>query len=48
VLGRETGETIAMGSLPLHSNELPLRPVFLELDGTTKSPDSFLGPVGKN
>jgi len=32
----------------LHCNELPLRHVFLELDGTTKSPDSFSGPVGKN
>ena len=31
----------------LHCNELPLRHVFLELEGTTKSPDSFLGPVGK-
>jgi len=31
----------------LHCNELPLRHVFLELDGTTISPDSFLGPVGK-
>jgi len=31
----------------LHCNELPLRHVFLELDGTTKSPDSFSGPVGK-
>jgi len=31
----------------LHCNELPLRHVFLELGGTTKSPDSFSGPVGK-
>ena len=31
----------------LHCSELPLRHVFLELDGTTKSPDSFSGPVGK-
>jgi len=31
----------------LHCNELPLRHVFLELYGTTKSPDSFSGPVGK-
>ena len=31
----------------LHCNELPLRHVFPELDGTTKSPDSFSEPVGK-
>ena len=31
----------------LHCNELPLRHVFLELDGTTKSPDSFSGPLRK-
>ena len=31
----------------LHTNELPLRHVFTMLDGTTKSPDSFSGPIGK-
>jgi len=31
----------------LHCNKLPLTHVFLELDGTTKCPDSFSGPVGK-
>ena len=30
----------------LHTNELPLRHVFTNLDGTTKSPDSFSGPIG--
>ena len=30
----------------LHTNELPLRPVFMEIDGTTKSPDAFSGPIG--
>ena len=30
----------------LHLNELPLRHIFLRLDGTTKSPDSFSGPIG--
>ena len=30
----------------LHTNELPLRHVFTELDGTTKSPDSFSSPIG--
>ena len=30
----------------LHSNELPLRHVFTTLDGTTKSPDAFSGPIG--
>ena len=29
----------------LHTNELPLH-VFTKLDGTTKSPDSFSGPIG--
>ena len=32
----------------LHTNELPLRHVFTMLDGTTKSPDSFSGPIGKS
>jgi len=31
----------------LHTNELPLRHVFLALDGKTKGPDSFSGPIGK-
>ena len=31
----------------LHCNELPLRHVFMFLDGTTKSPDSFSGPIGQ-
>ena len=31
----------------LHTNELPLRHVFMEIDGTTNSPDSFTGPIGK-
>ena len=28
-------------------NELPLRPVFQNLDGVTSGPDSFLGPIGR-
>ena len=32
----------------LHTNELPLHHVFTMLDGTTKSPDSFSGPIGKS
>ena len=32
----------------LHLNELPLRHVFITLDGTTKSPDAFSGPIGSN
>ena len=32
----------------LHCNELPLGHVFQALDGTTSSPDSFSGPVGKS
>ena len=31
----------------LHTNELPLRHIFVELDGSTKSPDAFAGPIGK-
>ena len=30
----------------LHTIELPLRHVFTELNGSTKSPDSFSGPIG--
>ena len=31
----------------LHTNELPLHHVFMELGGTTNSPDSFTRPIGK-
>ena len=31
----------------LHTNELSLRHVFLELDGSTKSPDAFAEPISK-
>lgn len=31
----------------LHQNELPFRAVFTTLDGTTKSPSAFSGPLGK-
>jgi len=31
----------------LHQNELPFRAVFKHLDGSTKSPTAFTGPLGK-
>ena len=31
----------------LHVNELPLRHLFLHIDGTTAGPKSFLRPIGK-
>lgn len=31
----------------LHQNELPFRAVFKHLDGTTKAPTTFSGPLGK-
>ena len=31
----------------LHQNELPFRAVFKNMDGTTKSPNHFSGPMGK-
>ena len=31
----------------LHQNELPFRALFRHVDGTTKSPTSFNGPLGK-
>ena len=31
---------------PVIVSELPIRQVFVTLDGTTKSPDSFSGPIG--
>ena len=30
----------------LHLNNLPLRHIFIVLDGTTKSPHKFSGPIG--
>ena len=46
-LEEKLGRPLQLVVCLLHCNELPLRHVFL-LDGTTKSPDSFSGPVGKN
>ena len=43
LLGRAFQWAICM----LHCIELPLRHVFKELDGVTKSPDTFSGPIGK-
>ena len=31
----------------LHTNELPLKHVFANLNGSTNSPDTFLGPIVK-
>ena len=31
----------------LHINQLPLRHIFIHLDGTTNSPATFTGPIGK-
>ena len=31
----------------LHQNELPFRAVFKTIDGTTRSPTTFTGPLGK-
>ena len=31
----------------LHGNELPLRHLFIKLDGATSGPKSFDGPIGK-
>ena len=36
-----------MGGMLLHCNELPLRHIFSELDGTMKSAQSSSGPIGK-
>ena len=47
----ESGEDVMpskKGMCLLRCSELPLRHVFQELDGTTSSPDSFSGPVGKS
>ena len=42
ILGRPLQWAICL----LHLNELPLRQVFVTLDGTIKSPDSSSGPIG--
>ena len=31
----------------LHMNELPLRKLFIKIDGCTSGPDRFTGPIGK-
>lgn len=41
------GKSLQWSVCLLHANELPLRHVFIHLDGTTNSPDSFKGPIGQ-
>lgn len=43
LLGKPLQWSICM----LHLNELPLRHMFIDIDGTTTGPDSFSGPIGK-
>ena len=43
----QLGRPLQWNMCLLHLNELPIRHIFTTLDGTTKSPDSFSGPIGK-
>ena len=43
MLGRPMQRAVCL----LHCNELPLRHVFLELDGSTAGPNAFSGPIRK-
>lgn len=46
-LEKKIGHKLHTIGCSLHQNELPLRAVFKYLDGSTKSPVSFSGPLGK-
>ncbi|GBM91590.1 hypothetical protein AVEN_164197-1 [Araneus ventricosus] len=41
-IGRPSQSNVSM----LHTNELPLRHLILEIDGSTKGPYSYSGPIG--
>ena len=46
-LEKELGKQLNMIGCSLHHNELPFKAVFRELDGGTKGPSDFGGPLGK-
>ena len=46
-LERKLGRKLHTIGCSLHQNELPFRAVFKCLDGATKSPTQFSGPIGK-
>jgi len=46
-LEKKIGKKLHTIGCSLHQNELPLRAVFRNIDGTTKSPNHFSGPMGK-
>ena len=47
ILGNKTQRKLHTIGCSLHQNKLPLRAVFKHLDGSTKSPTAFTGPLGK-
>ena len=46
-LEKKIGHKLHTIGCALHQNELPFRAVFKHLDGSTKSPSTFTGPLGK-
>ena len=46
-LQRILGRNLHLVGCALHQNELPLRALFKKLDGETKHPANFSGPLGK-
>ena len=46
-LEKNIGKKLHIIGCSLHQNELPFRAVFKHLDGTTRSPTTFSGPLGK-
>ncbi|KAF2899374.1 hypothetical protein ILUMI_06800 [Ignelater luminosus] len=47
LLERRLNKPLQFTACLLHMNELPLRPLFLELDGTTTGPTTYSGFIGK-
>ena len=46
-LERKLGRKIHLIGFTLHHNELPFRIIFKKVDGSTKCPNKFSGPIGK-
>ena len=45
-LEKRLGRNLHTIGCSLHQNELPLRAIFKEMDGTTSGPKEFSGPIG--
>ena len=47
IIELELGKPYQHAICGIHTNELPLRYIFKDIDGMTSGPNSFSGPIGK-